>query len=45
MTHIERSLKPRRRPYPASLACTLLAWLRVLALDGNLAKAEPKALR
>jgi len=27
------------------IACTLLAWLRLLALDGDLAKAEPKALR
>ena len=27
------------------LAATLLAWLRHLALDGDLAKAEPKALR
>jgi hypothetical protein len=26
-------------------ACVLLAWLRLLALDGNLARAEPKALR
>jgi hypothetical protein len=29
----------------ASIACDLLAWLRLLALDGDLAKAEPKALR
>jgi hypothetical protein len=29
----------------AALACTLNAWLRHLALDRNLAKAEPKALR
>jgi hypothetical protein len=29
----------------AALACTLNAWLRHLALDGHLAKAEPKALR
>ena len=30
----------------ASLAAaTLLAWLRLLALDGDLAKAEPKTLR
>jgi hypothetical protein len=29
----------------AALACTLNAWLRHLALDGQLAKAEPKALR
>ena len=29
----------------AALACTLNAWLRHLALDGPLAKAEPKALR
>ncbi|MDQ2894569.1 MAG: transposase [Actinomycetota bacterium] len=27
------------------LAATLLAWLRLLALDGDLAKAEPKTLR
>jgi hypothetical protein len=26
-------------------ACILLAWLRLLALDGGLAKAEPKTLR
>jgi hypothetical protein len=26
-------------------ACILLSWLRHLALDGKLAKAEPKALR
>ena len=26
-------------------ACTLLPWLRHLALDGKLAKAEPKTLR
>ncbi len=29
----------------ASIACDLLAWLRLLALDGDLAKAEPKTLR
>jgi hypothetical protein len=29
----------------AALACSLNAWLRHLALDGQLAKAEPKALR
>jgi hypothetical protein len=29
----------------AALACTLNAWLRHLALDSQLAKAEPKALR
>src|ERR1035441_3043197 len=29
----------------ASTACDLLAWLRLLALDGDLAKAEPKTLR
>ena len=29
----------------ALIAATLLAWLRLLALDGNLAKAEPKTLR
>ena len=26
-------------------ACVLLSWLRHLALDGKLAKAEPKTLR
>jgi hypothetical protein len=29
----------------ALAAATLLAWLRLLALDGDLAKAEPKTLR
>jgi hypothetical protein len=29
----------------ALTAATLLAWLKLLALDGNLAKAEPKTLR
>jgi Transposase DDE domain group 1 len=29
----------------ASIACDLMAWLRLLALDGDLAKAEPKTLR
>jgi hypothetical protein len=29
----------------ASLACDLLAWLRLLALTGELARAEPKKLR
>jgi Transposase DDE domain group 1 len=29
----------------ALIAATLLAWLRLLALDGALARAEPKALR
>ena len=29
----------------ALIAATLLAWLRLLALDAPLAKAEPKALR
>ena len=29
----------------ASIACDLLAWLRLLALDGHLARAEPKTLR
>jgi Transposase DDE domain group 1 len=29
----------------ASIACDLLAWLRLLVLDGDLAKAEPKTLR
>ena len=27
------------------MAAALLAWLRLLALDGDLAKAEPKTLR
>jgi Transposase DDE domain group 1 len=29
----------------ASIACDLLAWLRLLALDGDLSRAEPKTLR
>ena len=29
----------------AMIACTLLAWLKLLALDGDLARAEPKTLR
>ena len=29
----------------ALTAATVLAWLRLLALDGRLAKAEPKAMR
>jgi hypothetical protein len=29
----------------ASIACGLLAWLRHLALNGDLAKAEPKTVR
>jgi len=29
----------------ALIAAALLAWLRPLALDGHLAKAEPKTLR
>jgi Transposase DDE domain group 1 len=29
----------------ASIACDLLCWLRLLCLDGPLAKAEPKTLR
>jgi hypothetical protein len=29
----------------ALIAATLLAWLRLLALDGSLARAEPKTLR
>jgi hypothetical protein len=29
-------------PAAALIAATLLAWLRLLALDGDLAKAEPK---
>jgi hypothetical protein len=29
----------------ATMACDLLCWLRLLCLDGPLAKAEPKALR
>jgi hypothetical protein len=27
------------------IACILLSWLRLLALDGDLATAEPKTLR
>jgi hypothetical protein len=29
----------------AMTACILLAWLKLIALDGDLAKAEPKTLR
>jgi hypothetical protein len=29
----------------AMIACILLSWLKLLALDGDLAKAEPKTLR
>ena len=29
----------------ALIAATLLAWLKLLALEGHLAKAEPKTLR
>ena len=29
----------------AMIACILLAWLKLLALDGDLAKAEPRTLR
>ena len=29
----------------AMIACILLAWLKLLAPDGDLAKAEPKTLR
>jgi hypothetical protein len=29
----------------AMTACILLAWLKLLALDGDLARAEPRALR
>jgi hypothetical protein len=29
----------------AMIACILLAWLRLIALDGDLARAEPKTLR
>ena len=29
----------------ASMACDLLAWLRLLCLNGDLARAEPKTLR
>ncbi len=43
------STRERRGPeawcQAASIACDLLAWLRLLALDGDLAKAEPKTLR
>jgi hypothetical protein len=31
--------------HAALIAATLLAWLRLLALDGSLARAEPKTLR
>ena len=31
--------------HAALIAATLLAWLRLLALDGPLARAEPKTLR
>jgi hypothetical protein len=27
------------------MACDLLCWLRLLCLDGHLARAEPKTLR
>jgi Transposase DDE domain group 1 len=27
------------------IACILLTWLKLIALDGDLAKAEPKTLR
>jgi hypothetical protein len=27
------------------IACILLAWLKLIAMDGDLAKAEPKTLR
>jgi DDE family transposase len=27
------------------IACILLSWLKLLALDGDLARAEPKTLR
>ena len=41
------SRKPwsRRRRRAAGTAATLLAWLKLLALDGTLAKAELKTLR
>ena len=29
----------------ASIAAALLSWLRLIALDGDLARAEPKTLR
>jgi hypothetical protein len=29
----------------ATIACDLLCWLRLLCLDGPMAKTEPKALR
>ena len=35
----------RRGSTAAMIACILLAWLKLLALDGDLAKAEPKTLR
>ena len=32
-------------PDASMIACILLSWLKLLALDGDLAKAEPKTLR
>ncbi|HLX47396.1 MAG TPA: transposase, partial [Streptosporangiaceae bacterium] len=32
-------------PDAAMTACILLSWLKLLALDGDLARAEPKTLR
>ena len=41
-----QELPGQHRVVPAaSIACDLLAWLRLLALDGDLAHAEPKTLR
>jgi Transposase DDE domain group 1 len=35
----------RAWPDAAMIACILLSWLKLLALDGDLARAEPKTLR
>ena len=35
----------KARQAAALTAATLLAWLRLLALDGHLARAEPRTLR
>jgi Transposase DDE domain group 1 len=53
--HLRNEPERAERPDPARsdqawlaaalIAATLLAWLRLLALDGPLAKAEPKTLR
>ncbi|MCW2935883.1 MAG: family transposase [Actinomycetia bacterium] len=46
MANLPQSFAINSARLAASLtAATLLAWLRLLALDGDLAKAEPKTLR